>query len=79
MPAQKAADFKDCSHNGWGAAPECWTYEVGCCLQCTFSEPWTVITSTTIKNCFVKRGFSADRIGSNDDRVMKLAEDKENA
>jgi hypothetical protein len=42
------------------------------------AEPWILITSTTIKKCFVKCGFSSDRVGSNDDRVMKLTEDKEN-
>jgi hypothetical protein len=38
---------------------------------------WRLITSTTIKNCFVKRGFSIDHVSSNDDSAVKLTEDEE--
>jgi glycosyltransferase A (GT-A) superfamily protein (DUF2064 family) len=39
------------------------------------AEPWILITSTIIKNCFVKCGFSTSHVGSS---VMKITEDKEN-
>jgi hypothetical protein len=33
--------------------------------------------TTTIKNCFVKCGFSNDHVSSNDDIAIKLTEDEE--
>jgi hypothetical protein len=41
------------------------------------TEPWRLITLTTIKNCFVKCDFSIDYVSSNDDSAVKLSEDKE--
>jgi hypothetical protein len=40
------------------------------------TEPWILITPTTIKNCFVKCSFSIDNVSSNDSAV-KLVEDEE--
>jgi hypothetical protein len=36
-----------------------------------------LITSTTVKNFYVKCGFSNDHISSNDDSAVKLSEDEE--
>jgi hypothetical protein len=41
------------------------------------AEAWGLITPTTIKNCFVKCGFSVDHVSSNDGNAMKLTEDEE--
>jgi hypothetical protein len=37
-----------------------------------------VTTPTTIKNCFVKCGFSNNHVTSNDNNAVKLSEDAEN-
>jgi hypothetical protein len=41
------------------------------------AEPWRLITLTTIKNCFVKYGFSIDHVSSNNNSAVKLSEDEE--
>jgi hypothetical protein len=41
------------------------------------AEAWKLITPTTIKNCFVKCGFSNDHVSSNDDNAVKLTEDED--
>jgi hypothetical protein len=41
------------------------------------AEVWRLITLTTIKNSFVKCGFSVDHDSSNDDSLVKLSEDEE--
>jgi hypothetical protein len=40
-------------------------------------EGWRLITTNTVKNCFVKCGFSNDHVSSNDDSAVKLREDEE--
>jgi hypothetical protein len=40
-------------------------------------EAWRLLTLTTVKNFFVKCGFSTDHVSSNDDGVMELSEDEE--
>jgi hypothetical protein len=35
-------------------------------------EPWRLITPTTIKTCFVKRGFLIENVSSNDDSALQL-------
>jgi hypothetical protein len=42
------------------------------------AEAWRQITPTTIKNCFVKCGFSIDHVSNNDDSAVKFTEDEEN-
>jgi hypothetical protein len=42
------------------------------------AESQRLITSTTVKNTFVKCGFSNDHISTNDDSAVKLIEDEEN-
>jgi hypothetical protein len=41
------------------------------------AEVWRLIKSTTIKNFYVKCGFSNDHDSSNDDSAVKLSEDEE--
>jgi hypothetical protein len=41
------------------------------------AEVWRLITPGTIKNFFVKCGFSIDHGGCNDDSAVKLGEDEE--
>jgi hypothetical protein len=41
------------------------------------AEPWILITSTTITNCFVKCSLSTGHVSSNDDSVVKITEEKE--
>jgi hypothetical protein len=43
---------------------------------CFTVKTWRLITPTTIKNCFVKCGFSNDHVNNNDSGV-KLSEDEE--
>jgi hypothetical protein len=43
------------------------------------AEAWRLITPTTIKNCFVKCGFSNDHVSNNYDSAVKLCEDEEDA
>jgi hypothetical protein len=40
-------------------------------------EAWRLVTPTTIKNCFVKCGFSIDHVSSNANSAVKLSEDEE--
>jgi hypothetical protein len=40
-------------------------------------EAWRLITSTAIKNCFVKCGLSTDHTSRNDESAEKLTEDEE--
>jgi hypothetical protein len=40
-------------------------------------EPWRLTTRTTIKNCFVKCGFSIDHVSSKDGSAVKRTEDEE--
>jgi hypothetical protein len=42
------------------------------------AEAWRLTTPTTIKNCFVKCGFSIDHASSKDECAVKLDEDEEN-
>jgi hypothetical protein len=78
VPLKKAVDSEDCSHDGWGNAPRCCTDETELLSAVQFiTESWRLITLTTIKNCFVKCGFSVDHVSRNDDNVMKLSEDEE--
>jgi hypothetical protein len=41
------------------------------------AEPWRLVTSSTIKNCFVKCSFSSDHVSSNDDSAVKLTGSEE--
>jgi hypothetical protein len=41
------------------------------------AESWRLITPTTIKNCFMKCGFSNDHASSNSDSAVKLSADEE--
>jgi hypothetical protein len=41
------------------------------------ADYWRLITPTTVKKCFVKCGFSIERVSTNDDSVVKLTEDEE--
>jgi hypothetical protein len=41
------------------------------------AEPWRLITPTTIKNCFLKCGFSSDHVSSNENCAMKLYANEE--
>jgi hypothetical protein len=41
------------------------------------AEAWSLITPTTVKNCFVKCGFLIDHVSSNDDSAVKFSEDEE--
>jgi hypothetical protein len=41
------------------------------------TEPWRLITPTTIKNCFVKCCILIDHVSDNDDSPVKLTEDEE--
>jgi hypothetical protein len=34
-------------------------------------EAWSLITSSTIENCFMKYGFSTDHVSSNNDSAVK--------
>jgi hypothetical protein len=36
------------------------------------AEAWRLMTPTTIKNCFVKCGFSIDHVSSNEGSAVKL-------
>jgi hypothetical protein len=48
-----------------------------CCAAMHFiAEAWRIKTLTTIKNCFMKCGFSNDHVSSNDSAV-KYNEDTE--
>jgi hypothetical protein len=79
MPVQKLADFKDCSQMGGGLLQDAALMKlVVLSALHIVAEPWILITSTTIKNCLVKCGFSTGRVGINDDSVVKITEDKEN-
>jgi hypothetical protein len=40
------------------------------------AEAWKLITPTTIKNCYVKCGFSND-VSSNNESAVKLTDDEE--
>jgi hypothetical protein len=40
------------------------------------AEVWRQITPSTIKNCFVKCGFSNDNVSNNDDSAVKLSEER---
>jgi hypothetical protein len=40
-------------------------------------EAWRLIATNTVKNCFVKHGFSNDHVSSNDDSAVKLSEVEE--
>jgi hypothetical protein len=40
-------------------------------------KAWRLITHNTVKNYFVKCGFSNDHVSSNDDSAVKLSEDEE--
>jgi hypothetical protein len=41
------------------------------------AEPWRLVTPTTMKNCFLRSGFSLDHVSSNDDSAVKLTENEE--
>jgi hypothetical protein len=41
------------------------------------TETDRLITPTTIKNCFVKCGFSTDHVSSNDINAVKVTEDED--
>jgi hypothetical protein len=41
------------------------------------ADPSRLVTPATTKNCFVKCGFSTDRVSSNDDSAVKLRENEE--
>jgi hypothetical protein len=62
------------SHDRWGTAPRCYTDEAAMHL---ITEAWRLITSTAIKNCLVKCGFSIDHVICNHDSPLKLSEDEE--
>jgi hypothetical protein len=40
------------------------------------AHTWRLITSATIKNCFLKCGFSNDHVSSNDNSALKLNKGK---
>jgi hypothetical protein len=78
MPLQKSADFEDCSHDRWGTTPRYCINEAGC-VVCNALNSRTLGfgNTTTIKNCFLKCGFSTDHVSHSDDSAVKLNEDEE--
>jgi hypothetical protein len=72
VPLQIAVDLEDCSHDGWGNAPRCYTDE------CNALHSRSLKTDNAhYKNCFEKCGFSNYHVSSNDDSAVKLTEDEE--
>jgi hypothetical protein len=81
MRIHKAADFEYCSHDRWETAPR-WCTDEAVCVVCNALssrnlETDRLITPTTIKNCFVKSGFSIDHVNSNDENAVKVTEDED--
>jgi hypothetical protein len=71
MPFQKAVHFEDCSHDRWGTDPRCCT-NLNVLFRKHFTAVfWSLITSNTIKNCFMKCGLSIDHVSSNNDSAVK--------
>jgi hypothetical protein len=80
MSLQKAADSKDCGCNRWwgGLVQDGKQVKLDVLSALHFTEEaWRLITSTTIKNCFVNCGFSVDHVSSNVDSGLKLTEFEE--
>jgi hypothetical protein len=72
MPLQKAANFKDCSHNRWGLPQDTADMKLGVLSAMhLIAEPSRLITSIAIKNFFVTCGFSTDHVSSNDDTAVQ--------
>jgi hypothetical protein len=59
-----------------GTAPRCYTEDAGLSAMHFTAEARSLITVTTIKNCFVKCDFSIDDVSTNGSAV-KLSEDEE--
>jgi hypothetical protein len=72
MPLQKAADSEDCR-----LLQDAAQMKLDVLSAVYVVEPWTLRTSTTIKNCFVKSGFLIDHVSSNDGSAGKLTEGEE--
>jgi hypothetical protein len=76
VPVQKAVDLENCSHDRWGTATQM-KWDVLSAVH-FIAGAQRLITCTTIKNSFVKCGFTDDHVSSNDDSAVKLSEEEEN-
>jgi hypothetical protein len=75
VPLQKAVDLEGCSLYSWRTAIQ---MELDVLSAMHFiAEAQRLITSTAIKNFYVKYGFSNNHVSSNNDSAVKVSEDEE--
>jgi hypothetical protein len=73
MPFQKAVHFKDCRMINRRLLQDAEQMNLNVLSTKHFTEEtWSLITPNTMKNCFVKSGFSIDHVSSNNDSAVKM-------